>query len=194
MEQRSVVLFLRLKGVSKKAIYRELVAVLYQNAVSDSSVTRFSREAILGLNSEETSSSPKDDNLDEVNKAILLALSDEPSSSEWQIAVQDMRSKTHCISSACRFPAVHIQTSDIFIGLLTSFAIARKQVKPSCRSKFAISCCPSCIKDRMRIHIGGRKARRWTTFRMISKNQKLLLADDITLILMIEREENRSQE
>jgi hypothetical protein len=54
--------------------------------VLDSSVTRFSREASLGLNSEEASSSPKDDGFDEVNEAILLALSDELFSSERQIA------------------------------------------------------------------------------------------------------------
>jgi hypothetical protein len=41
MEQRSVVLFLRLKGLSKKAIRYELVAVLQENAVSCSCVTRF---------------------------------------------------------------------------------------------------------------------------------------------------------
>jgi hypothetical protein len=53
MEQGIVVLFLRLKGLSKKAIHRELVAVLQGNAVFYSSVTRFCREASLGLNSEE---------------------------------------------------------------------------------------------------------------------------------------------
>jgi hypothetical protein len=37
----------------------------------------FCRETILGLNSEEASSSPKDDSLDEVNEVILLAFSDE---------------------------------------------------------------------------------------------------------------------
>jgi hypothetical protein len=41
MQQRSAVLFLRLKGLSKKAIHHELVAVLQENAVSCSSVTRF---------------------------------------------------------------------------------------------------------------------------------------------------------
>jgi hypothetical protein len=81
MEQRSVVLFLRLKGPSKKAIYHEPVAVLEENVVSHSSVTRFCREAILGLNSEELSSSLKDNGLEEVNEAILLALSDQPFSS-----------------------------------------------------------------------------------------------------------------
>jgi hypothetical protein len=41
MEQRSVVIFLRLKSLSKKAIHHDLVAVLQENAVSYSSVTRF---------------------------------------------------------------------------------------------------------------------------------------------------------
>jgi hypothetical protein len=90
MDQRSVVLFLRLKGLSKRAIHDELVAVLQENAVSYSSVTRVTRfcgEVILGLNSEAALSSPKDDGLNEVNEAnevnetILLALSDEPFSS-----------------------------------------------------------------------------------------------------------------
>jgi hypothetical protein len=44
----------------------------------------FCRVAILGLNSEEASSSLKDDGLDEVNEAILLALSDELFSSARQ--------------------------------------------------------------------------------------------------------------
>jgi hypothetical protein len=51
--------------------------VLQENAVSYSSVTRFCREAILGLNSEEASSLLKHDGLDEMNEAILLALFDE---------------------------------------------------------------------------------------------------------------------
>jgi hypothetical protein len=44
------------------------------------------KEAIFGLNSEEALSSPKGDGLDEVNEAILLALSREPFSSVLQIA------------------------------------------------------------------------------------------------------------
>jgi hypothetical protein len=56
--QRDVVHFLRLKGISKKSIHYELIAVLQENIVSRSSMTRFCREAILGLlglNSEEAS-------------------------------------------------------------------------------------------------------------------------------------------
>jgi hypothetical protein len=41
MEQKNVVLFLRIKGLSKKTIHHELVAVLQENSVSCSSVTRF---------------------------------------------------------------------------------------------------------------------------------------------------------
>jgi hypothetical protein len=41
MEQRSAVLFLQLKGLSKKAIHHELVAVSHENSVSYLSVTRF---------------------------------------------------------------------------------------------------------------------------------------------------------
>jgi hypothetical protein len=78
MEQRSVIFFLRLKGFPKKAIHHEPVAVLQEKVVLCSNVTRFCKEAILGQNSEEASSSPKDDGLDEVNDEIRLALSDEP--------------------------------------------------------------------------------------------------------------------
>jgi hypothetical protein len=78
MEQRSIVLLLQLKDLSKKAIHYELVAMVQANAVSYSNATRFYREAIFGLNSEETLSSPKGDSLDEVKEAILLALSNEP--------------------------------------------------------------------------------------------------------------------
>jgi hypothetical protein len=60
----------------EKVIHDELVAVLQENTISYPNVTRFYREAILGLNSEEASSSPKDDGLDTLNEPILLALSD----------------------------------------------------------------------------------------------------------------------
>jgi hypothetical protein len=56
MEQRCVVLFLQLKALQKKAIHHGFVAVLLENAVSYSSVTRFCREDILGLSSADTSS------------------------------------------------------------------------------------------------------------------------------------------
>jgi hypothetical protein len=45
----------------------------------------FYREVILDLSSVEASLSPTNDGLDEMNEAILLALSDEPFSFVWQI-------------------------------------------------------------------------------------------------------------
>jgi hypothetical protein len=49
MEQRSVVLFLRFKGLLKTAIRQELVAVLQENTISYSSVMRFSSAGRLFL-------------------------------------------------------------------------------------------------------------------------------------------------
>jgi hypothetical protein len=86
MEQRSVVFSLSLNGLSKKAIHHEFVAVLQENAFSESNVTIFCEEVVECVNSEEASSSPKDDGLDETNEAILLALSDEPFASVRQIS------------------------------------------------------------------------------------------------------------
>jgi hypothetical protein len=90
----------------------------------------------LGLNSEEASSSPKDDGLDEVNEAILLALSDDPFSfvpSVRQIARKICIPKNGitCILLACRFSAFHSQTSDIFIGFFISAPTVRRQGKAS---------------------------------------------------------------
>jgi hypothetical protein len=74
---------LRLEGFSNKVIHYELVVVPYENDISHSIVRKFYREAISSLNSEGTSSSMQDNGLDEVNKVIILALSDEPCSSLW---------------------------------------------------------------------------------------------------------------
>jgi hypothetical protein len=56
MKQKSVVLFLQPKSLVRKVIRHELVAVVQEPAISYSSATRFSRETILGRNSEEASS------------------------------------------------------------------------------------------------------------------------------------------
>jgi hypothetical protein len=93
-----VLSFSATQGPLEKVIHRELVALLQEHALSYSSVTIVSREAILGLNSKEASSSPKDDCLDAVKEAIMLALSDESFSSVrfvWERVhnPQDMRAK-----------------------------------------------------------------------------------------------------
>jgi hypothetical protein len=174
MEQRNILPFLRLKGFSKKAIHHELVAVFQENAVSYSSVTRFCEEAILGLNSEELSSSPKDDGLDEVNEAILLALSDEIFSSVPSVGQMAGR-----ISIPKNWPTVYRrlvdflyftvryqtsdirhQTSDIKHLYWVPHKLSDTQTASQAKSRrvgwsiqLATSCCPSGIKDRTGIHI-----------------------------------------
>jgi hypothetical protein len=131
IEQRSGALFLRLKGLSKTALHHELVAVLQENAVPYSNATRFCKEAILGLNSEEATSPPKNNRIDEVNEANLLALPDEPFSSVREIArricVPESTVYRRLVDSL-HFRVRH-QTSDIFIGLLASYLTVRRQVE-----------------------------------------------------------------
>jgi hypothetical protein len=71
----------------------------------------FCKKVILGQNSEEILSSPKDDDLDEMKEAILLALSDEPIFSVRQLVCMICVPKgcTNCISSACRLSTFRSQ-------------------------------------------------------------------------------------
>jgi hypothetical protein len=148
MKQRSAVRVQRLNSFLKQAIiHHEPVAVLQENAVSYSSVTRFCRQALSGLNSEEASSSPKDHRLDEVIEAGLLALSDESFSSVPSVRQTARRisvPKAPCIVDVS---ILCISQSDIVIGFLKSSPTIRRQVESSCRFNFATSCCPSGIKD-----------------------------------------------
>jgi hypothetical protein len=135
-------------------------------------VTWFCKEAILGLNSEDASSSPKDDGLDQVNEVIFLILSDEPSSSVRQIA------RTICVPKTLYIVGLLIlciSQSDIFIGFLTISPIVSSQqsavssqqsavssqqsegksnaVESSRWSNFTTSCYQSGMKDKMEIHM-----------------------------------------
>jgi hypothetical protein len=144
------------QGPLEKVIHHELVAVLQENAVSYSSATRFCREAILSLNSEEASSSPKDEGLDEVKEAILLALSDEPLSSGRQTACEICLPKRTVYRRLV--DSLHLTVTHQMSPLGSSEAFRQSEGKSSrielsCRSNFAISCCPSGIKDRMGMHI-----------------------------------------
>jgi hypothetical protein len=70
---------------------------------------------MLGLSSEEASSSPKDDGLAEVNEPTRLALLDEPFSSVRQIARNICASRNavyHRLVDSLQFTFIH-QTSDI---------------------------------------------------------------------------------
>jgi hypothetical protein len=145
MEQRSVVRFLGLKGLSNKVIHYEFVTVLQENVVSYSSVTRFCTAGSLSVNSEEASSSRKDqdDDLDEANETILLALSDESFSSGRQIARRICAPKALYIVGLW---ILCISQSDIrhlhWVSDKLSESQKATQVESSCRSNFVTSCCP----------------------------------------------------
>jgi hypothetical protein len=146
IEQKSVVLFMRVTSLSKKATDHELVAVLQENAVSYLSATRFSKKAVLGLNSEDVSSSPNDDGLDEVKEVILLALSDEPFSSIQQIARRICVPKSivsRRLADSLPFAIRHLH----WVPHKLSDSQKATRVESSSRSDFAISCCPSGIRD-----------------------------------------------
>jgi hypothetical protein len=144
----------------------------------------------LGLNSEEDSSSSKDDGIDEVNEAFLLVLFDEPLSSVHSVRrisrkICVPKSYINCISSVCRLSAFQSQISDIFIEFLADSPIVRRQVElsrvelswvelsrveSSYRFNFAISCCSSGINNRMRIHINPwRVMNHGSTCRQITR-------------------------
>jgi hypothetical protein len=141
LEQRSVVHFLWLKGLLKKAIHHELVAAPQENAVLYTSVTIFCTEMILGLNSAEASSSPKDDGLDDVNEAILLVLSDQSFSSgpsAQQIAriiCVPKGSECHRLVDSLHFTLRHLH----WAAHKLSESQKASRIESSCRSNFETS-------------------------------------------------------
>jgi hypothetical protein len=78
MEQRMTVACLDLKGMSARAIHTDLVATLGSNAVAYSSVTRYLREARCLPSREEASPVEIEMEVDDADRAILFALSENP--------------------------------------------------------------------------------------------------------------------
>jgi hypothetical protein len=118
--------------------------VLQENSISYSDTTKFWRETILGLDSEDVLSLPKDGVLDEENQTVLLVLSNEQFSSVRQITGRMCVPKTLYIVGLL---ILSISQSDIFIEFFTSSSTVRRQVESSriessCRSNFVTFCCP----------------------------------------------------
>jgi hypothetical protein len=120
------------QGPLEKDIHHDLVAVLQDNPVSYSGVARFCNEAIAGLDSEEVSSSSKDDGLDQVNEAILLALSDEPFSS---IPSAHQRARRICVPKGTVYrrlvDSLHFRVKHQTSSLDSSQAFRQSEVKSS---------------------------------------------------------------
>jgi hypothetical protein len=78
MNQQSTVLYLSRKGLSAVAIHDDLVATLGAEAVNYPSVTRYLREALFASSNPPDPLPPPENQLDDSDKVILLALADQP--------------------------------------------------------------------------------------------------------------------
>jgi hypothetical protein len=78
MDQQSIVLYLSRKGLSAVTIHGDLVASLGAEAVSYPSVTCYLREAIFSSSNLPDRLPPPEHQLDDPDRAILLALAGRP--------------------------------------------------------------------------------------------------------------------
>jgi hypothetical protein len=86
MEQRMIVAYLDLKGMSARAIHTDLVATLRSNAVACSSVARYLREARCLPSREEAPAVEIEREVDDADRAILFALGENPFASVRQLS------------------------------------------------------------------------------------------------------------
>jgi hypothetical protein len=127
---------------------------------------RFCRETILGPNSEKAVLSCKDDGLDEVNEAILLALSDEPFCSGPQISrrISVPESTAYCpLVDSLHFTVRH-QTS----SLVSSQTLRQSEERPS-RVTDPISRLPV-------VHLASRI--RWGSILILDESRVMVLLVD----------------
>jgi hypothetical protein len=80
MEQRSIILYLVRKGLSRLAIHDDLVTTLGADAdaVSYSSVTHYLRDTVLASSNPPTPLPEPEDQFDDCDHVIILALAEQP--------------------------------------------------------------------------------------------------------------------
>jgi hypothetical protein len=76
MDQKPIVLYLRMKGIALDAIYDDLVRTLGKDAVAYSTVTKYARSAQFSSRKEATPPGAPDVERSPVNEAILTALAE----------------------------------------------------------------------------------------------------------------------
>jgi hypothetical protein len=119
MDQRTIYLYLKRKGLSAKAIHDKLVQVLGSDAVAYSTVTSYFRESRLRVQNEEQHSNTPPDVID---NSIIQILNQVPLEFVRQLA------KSMCISSATmsrRLTDSLGLLSSIYIGLAMRLADAQ---------------------------------------------------------------------
>jgi hypothetical protein len=78
MDQKTIVLYLHMKGMALDAIHADLVETLGVNAVAYSTVTKYARSARFVTDKEAIEPEPRDTGSGHVDQAILTALDDYP--------------------------------------------------------------------------------------------------------------------
>jgi hypothetical protein len=78
MDQKPIVLYLRMKGMTLDAIHDDLVRMLGKDAVAYSTVTRYARRAQFSNRKEATHSEAPDVERSPVDEAILTTLAEFP--------------------------------------------------------------------------------------------------------------------
>jgi DNA-binding MarR family transcriptional regulator len=94
MDQRSIVVYLAKKGLSVRAIHRDLEETFGPEAVAYSTVTMYLRTLSFRGKTEEEEIGDHDQPLDEIDEAILKALADEPFPSVRELARHMCLSRT----------------------------------------------------------------------------------------------------
>jgi hypothetical protein len=86
VDQRTIVAYLALKGLSPRAIHKDLMDTLGPDAVTGSRVTRDLREACYLPSDQDTPSVEDDKRIDKADQAILFGLDENPFASLPQLS------------------------------------------------------------------------------------------------------------
>jgi hypothetical protein len=105
MDQKPIVLYLRMKGMTVDAIHDDLVRVLGKDAVAYSTVTKYARSAQFSGRKEATTPEAPDVERNPVDEAILTAFAESLFS-----RVREL-SRTICLQRSTMHPHRHLMQS-----------------------------------------------------------------------------------
>jgi hypothetical protein len=114
MDQKPIVLYLRMKGMALDTIHDDLVRTLGRDAVAYSTVTRYARSAQFSGRKEATPPETPDVKSSPVDEAMPTALAEFPFSSVRELSRRSClpRSTVHrhrCLAESPRFTVRHLR-------------------------------------------------------------------------------------
>jgi hypothetical protein len=112
MDQRTIVAYLELKGLSPRSIHQDLVATLGGGAMADSTVARYIHDAHCSPSSQMAAPIAVPSGLDDSDEAILSALDENPFASVRQLSrLTHIPATTvhHRLTESLGFPARHLR-------------------------------------------------------------------------------------